>query len=571
MTIRHRIFRNLVLAAVALWLVLSAGLVLSAFRDLRDARAVAESSFSGFQPQEALDGTVRGRVDRVRNDLERADSRLSSPILAPWRVVPVLGRQLRAVSATVGSAAELGTIASRTLAEIEATASAPLSTPEARLAAIERIHELVSAAVEALRRQELGPDEKLFPPVADLRNDVSAQIADADQAMATTRTATAGLMSLLRGPRRYLVFAANNAEMRAGSGMFLSIGILDASAGQLRLSDMTEAEELMLERRVDVGDDLERLWGWTALGRDWRDLGLSPRFAPNAELASKMWEARTGEAVDGAIAVDIAAMQALLAATGPVSVGGIAVTEESALEFLLHDQYVDPVGGSQSARRDLLGELAVQVIDEVQSGDVSAFDLASSLVEASRGRHILAWAADPQAQAAWTAMGIDGELSPDSLLLSVLNRGGNKLDWFLGVQSNLTHRRTPAGTDVAVEVVLDNGTPRDEVPYIAGPHPDIDAAPGDYIGFVSLHIPAAATAVEVEGGDVVSAGRDGPADAVAAQVVVARGNQTNLTFRFRLPPDVTHLRVEPSARIPLIRWTDGATSWRDRGARVRRL
>ena len=50
--------------------------------------------------------------------------------------------------------------------------------------------------------------------------------------------ASTGIEQLLRGPGRYLVFAANNSEMRIGSGAFLSVGVLTTRDGQLDLGEI---------------------------------------------------------------------------------------------------------------------------------------------------------------------------------------------------------------------------------------------------------------------------------------------------------------------------------------------
>ena len=46
------------------------------------------------------------------------------------------------------------------------------------------------------------------------------------------------MAGILQGPERYLVLMGNNAEMRAGSGMFLELGLLTTSDGELHLSDV---------------------------------------------------------------------------------------------------------------------------------------------------------------------------------------------------------------------------------------------------------------------------------------------------------------------------------------------
>ena len=46
---------------------------------------------------------------------------------------------------------------------------------------------------------------------------------------------SAVVATILQGPQTYLVLAANNAEMRAGSGAFLDVGVATTSDGSVDL------------------------------------------------------------------------------------------------------------------------------------------------------------------------------------------------------------------------------------------------------------------------------------------------------------------------------------------------
>ena len=128
---------------------------------------------------------------------------------------------------------------------------------------------------------------------------------------------------LLQGPRNYLLLAANNSEMRVGSGAFLSVGVLSTADGSLHLGPVRSIIDFNLpDDRVPLTGDLADRWGWLEPNREWRNLASSPRFDANAELATQMWKASTGQDVDGVMAIDIDALRAMLAATGPVVVDG---------------------------------------------------------------------------------------------------------------------------------------------------------------------------------------------------------------------------------------------------------
>ncbi len=152
-----------------------------------------------------------------------------------------------------------------------------------------------------------------------------------------------------------------------------------------------------------------------------------------------MWRNLTGEAVDGVIVVDPLTLRGLLAAEGPIDAGGIALDSESILQYIFLEQYrIAPLeDADQSARRDQLGAIARAAIDAFEDRDWDPPTLVDELAPAGGGRHVLAWSADPVEQRGWEATGIAGELDEDSMLVSLMNIGGNKLDQFMALEGSI--------------------------------------------------------------------------------------------------------------------------------------
>ena len=99
----------------------------------------------------------------------------------------------------------------------------------------------------------------------------------------------AGMQLLLQGPRRYLVLVANNAEMRAGSGMFLSVGVASFADGAFSVGDFRPTPDFNLPAgSVAVPPDLQNLWGFLHPTEEWRNLASTPRFDVSASLAAQM-------------------------------------------------------------------------------------------------------------------------------------------------------------------------------------------------------------------------------------------------------------------------------------------
>jgi hypothetical protein len=179
------------------------------------------------------------------------------------------------------------------------------------------------------------------------------------------------------------------------------------------------------------------------------------------------------------------------------------------------------------------------------------------------------WATNPTEQLAWQALGVDGALHADSLLVSILNRGGNKLDPFLRVRAEIAAAPVETETEVVVTVHLENRVPTGEPSYVTGPHPRSGVGEGVYLGILALNLPAEAEGARFDGVDSLAVqGQDGPSRVIGFQFELPRDGRRTVVARFRLPARAGSLRVEPSARVPAVRWTSGSAGWTDTSERT---
>jgi hypothetical protein len=339
--------------------------------------------------------------------------------------------------------------------------------------------------------------------------------------------------------------------------MPLQAGLLTVTDGEASLPDLEPTSDLLLPVGVPFEGDLAANWGTLEPNREWRNLALTPRFVEAAPLAARMWEARGGGPVDGVLSVDPYALRAILEATGPVTVeDGTTVSADDVIRFVLHDQYIDQSVNEpgRAERQDRLSDVATAAVDAL-GGQVDAVTLVEELMKAAYNRHVLAWSSVEEQQGGWEASGIDGELDPQSAAVGLINRGCNKLDWFVDVSATLEFDPTPEGRQGTLRVAVENRTPAGESSYIAGPRPQCGvAAAGDWLGFVSVHLPGRVGTAEFEGGQKVLDGNDGPTRVVAANLLVLAGQRGEVVLRFEVPSDVVAVEVEPSARARPVSW-----------------
>lgn len=570
---RHRRLPLLLVLAVVFllgwtgWSVLSAA---TAARDAEAGRAAVERARDRSSPAEIVDGEPLPDLREARQRFRSARSRLRNPLLTPMRIVPIVGRQIRSADALTGAAMVVTETAIDAIEQGRRVLRAPRGSGPQRIALLRSTSKLASDAHERIRGASLGPSDGLIGPLARARREFGEQITELRRTLRNAAIAASAGADLLEGPRRTLVFAANNAEMRAGSGMFLSVGELTTRGGRISLGRMSPVGPVTVPEGVPVTGDLAARWGWANPSRDWSNLMLSPNFEASAELASRMWKAARGRTVDGVISLDPVGLRGLLQATGPVSVDGRSVDASTVVRELLHDQYERfPESVAGAARREFLGDVAGAVMRKLDAGEWEPAALMSGLADAARGRHFMIWSAHAEEQAGWQATDVSGRLVASSVMVSVLNRGGNKLDWFLRVDADLSVVPTANGSQGVVRVTVRNEAPAGEPRVVQGPHPDIDARAGEYVGILTVSLPGAAGGGRVDGVDRLGVvGADGSTRVVGTYFRLQRGRTRTFVIRFELSVRSGGMRVEPSARWPAVRWRFGSEAWTDERART---
>ncbi len=518
-----------------------------------------------LSPGEVTASSSIAQLDRAEADFRSAGSDLSGPLFAPVTVVPVVGRQLRSVRALSAAAGTVSAVGSQFLREVHGLLHAPHGAGPERVASLRQLEAASIAASHRLEGVGTGPAAGLVAPLASKHDEFVGQLDVARTRLRNAAAVSAASAAILTGPQRYLVLAANNAEMRAGSGAFLDVGAATTSDGTVSVGQLEPSGEHPLPvGAVPVTGDLARNWGWLGPSLDMRNLGTTPRFDVTAPLAARMWTALTGEPVDGVVAVDVVAVQQLLEATGPVEVGGQEVSAGSVAQYLLHDQYAGLSDNAADAndRTDALGQLARAVLSQLQGQSLDLTALAKSMSGAVTGRHLMVWSADPTEEAAWKSAGVSGSLTSRSLAVSLVNLGSNKLDPFVPLEVSVATRPSGSDTEVTATVTARNTTPPGQSQFVAGPAPGSNLPYGTYSGLVAFNLPGAATQVTVRGvPSLAVAGRDGPTWAVGGLVTVPAGGTSTVVARFLLPGQHGTMQVVPSARVPPEEWhADGRTT-----------
>ena len=519
--------------------------------------------------EEVVDGRSIAPLRTAYRRFDRARFLLDLPVVVPFRFVPVAGRQLRSVTALSGAGAEVAAAGIEGVESARQVLERPPNTGPERIDRVRRLGALASRLGGRLESVDLGPSAGLFSLLAEARTELADDLEGLRTGLRRGGAGASAVADLLQGPRSYLVLAANNAEMRAGAGMFLQVGRLVTSEGRFQLTEMGSVNDVVIPPgSVPLEGDVQGRWGWLNPNTDWRNLMLSPRFPSSADLATRMWAAAGRPPVDGVLVLDPVALAAIVTATGPVTVGERQIGGGDVVQELLHEQYVRrPDLTQRDERREELAGIATAAIRALDENDWKPATLARELAKAVAGRHVLAWARDSAANEGWRVAGVDGAMSADSAMVAVLNRGGNKLDPFMAVDAELSLSREDGSTAGTLRIRLKNNTPAGEVPYIAGPHYGLPLSPGEYLGLLTVVLPGGAQSAEFEGVERLAvAGPDGPTRVIGYEFRLLPGQEHTAVLHFRLPGDSRSMTVEPSARVPEIAWKFESEMWKDNEA-----
>ncbi len=556
---RRALIARIVIVVLVTWLVTGGVLLLLARQKASSGLDALQQARDQLTADALLQGKGRAALEKAERDFASAHDLAANPVLAPWELIPILGRNVSSVRSLTASADQVSSVGATAARDGSAALAQHPATGQARLVLLRRLSVIAERARRGVAQLDAGPSE-LIGPVATARARFADRLSRLRTATAAAATLAAGAEHLLRGPSHYLVLAANNGEMRAGSGMFLSAGVASFDNGSFTIGPMVPTPTIDTPPgAVPLTGSLASLWGWLSPNQSWRNLATTPRFDETAPLAATMWQAVTGQPVDGVLAVDPEALKALLAAQGPVQVGNRQLSAENVVSYLLLAQYdgIPAVAGNQASRFDQLSSVARASVNALAGRPWQAAPLISQLAHVGKGRHILAWSKNGVEQKGWEAAGIAGQLKPDSLAVSIMNFGGTKLDQFLSVDATVsTHGGRGGRTNVRVALRLKNTAPNGLSGYVAGPYPGGGAGEGVYQGILGVDVPGAASFPSLHGaGPELVAGLDGPSKTVAAGYFqIPRGQTRQATVDFVLPPGFRVLEVQPSARVPPITW-----------------
>ena len=178
-----------VIAVFVLWVAASAVDVLLAARHVHQGANLVQDARNTLSADGLLSGEPLAPLRSAEASFAAAHSLLSSPLLWPVDVLPVLGRQLRSVQDLAVAAGQVSRTGVATVGRTKALLKLPHTAGPDRITTLRRLAQLASSTHASLSRVNLGPANALIGPLARQRAKFSSDLVQVQTTLARTSAA----------------------------------------------------------------------------------------------------------------------------------------------------------------------------------------------------------------------------------------------------------------------------------------------------------------------------------------------------------------------------------------------
>jgi len=247
----------------------------------------------------------------------------------------------------------------------------------------------------------------------------------------------------LNGPRRYLIIAQNEDELRATGGFLTGAGLVEVAKGQITKLEFQDANLVDAwgngwKLNKPYGDPPKALAEVMLLDLFlFRDANFWPDFPISAEKAMDLYSyGQDVPPLDGAIAIDQKFVELLVSGTGPVMIPdtGEIISETNAIASM---QDAWTLEDGLHNRKAFLGVFAQAIRNRLENelSGVDPVHLARQISTSLTNKNLQLHVRDPLTSAVLSEVGWDGRLYPptghDALMSVDYNAGYNKANKFI--------------------------------------------------------------------------------------------------------------------------------------------
>ena len=371
----------------------------------------------------------------------------------------------------------------------------------ARLAAAQpTVTRAAGLTAGALTQVQSLPDKTWLSSVDRARTKFQSELASINTELANASSTLQVLPNALgqHGVKRYFLGFENEAESRGLGGIPGQYAILLADNGKLSFEHFGPDDELSgLSPDVTLPADYTAAYGGSTPTEVFANSDISANFPYAAQIWAADWQKKTGEHVDGAIAIDPNALSYLLRVTGPATTAdGRTVSADNVVA--LTEQQVYALYPDPAARKIYLVGVAHALADKLLAGG-DTHQLILALSRSATERRLTIWTADASTERFLDSVNYAGTVGSKPGPYSgfvVANSAGTKLDYYLQRSVAYVRMGCGASSTATVTLTLHNAAPTSGLPAYVVDRSDTNAAsskPGDNRMLVSYLATAGAT------------------------------------------------------------------------------
>ncbi|WP_375492351.1 DUF4012 domain-containing protein [uncultured Jatrophihabitans sp.] len=487
-----------VLLLGVVWLLVTGLLARSRLND-------AQSEVRALRRALAAGDTVRAGqlADHVRATTASAHALTSGPAWWVAASIPVAGTPVRATRVIATQTKVLGNdVVPRVVDLADNVAHAARPGGGVGLAPLERTQPVLRAATQAVDRASASvaaTPGSWFGPVGSARTSLLAQLAQTDDQLRGAQRAVRLALPMLgeQAPRRYFIGFLNEAEARGVGGIPGAFAVATVDRGHLTFEHFGSDTELAHVRaRVDLGTEFEARYGQDDPAGIFANSDISPDFSDAARIWAALWQAKTGQHVDGALAIDPTALRYLLRAEGDrISSATDPVAADNVVALTQQTQYARFPGLSPQAnaqRKQFLISVARAVAARLTHGS-NLRGLAQAASLAAHERRLTVWSANPGEERELRESGYAGSLAagPGPFTgWSIVNAAGSKLDYYDRTTMTYVRGHCTAGSSATASIRVTNSAPRTGLPrYVTlrADEPRYPTHPGDNLVLLTYY------------------------------------------------------------------------------------
>jgi hypothetical protein len=435
-------------------------------RELRETRRALVAATQAFAAEDHEQAAAR--LELARSAVDSASGRASAWNWAAASVVPLAGRTpaaIRKVVAVASAAVDVAEGAAAGTDELAGAASGgdvfSFEASQVDLDRVTALGELVDRLptdhlADAYERLSAHGAGWLPKPVREGREDVLDLADTLLTGLERAEAATSVLPGFLGrdGERRYFLGMQTPAELRGTGGLISYFSVVTIHDGTFTLGDpdvqddgtddgATKISRLSGTEPVATSPEFAERYGHAAADRNLSNVNVDPDLPTTAPVILDIYHSRVGEQLDGLFLVDPVGLGQLLDGAGPVTVppdvrdpGGILPESVPADEIaeLLQVGIYEVYGEDYNAeRREFLSAFSDAAFQAVLDASHDGADLLERLTRMTRGRHVQIHSVHGDEQAAFTSLGVTGDLAPrtspsDLLAVTANNATGGKMD-----------------------------------------------------------------------------------------------------------------------------------------------